>query len=148
MRLAFGGLWEVFPCWAFYAPGGEHFSIFQNRFFLVFSSAPGFPRWSFYAARGEHLWSFLGNVIPQLLQRNLKKCFFFYHKIEDFGVFWGYGPRWGPGLESSWQKGVFPGQKNKRFWKLFWHLFGILAEVFLSVFSDAFLFCTLGGFRA
>ena len=94
---------------------GGTLQYFLESFFLVFSSAPGFPRWSFYAARGEHLWSFLGNVIPQLLQRNLKQRLFFDHKIEDFGVFWGYGPRWGPGLESSWQKEPFPRQKSNHF---------------------------------
>ena len=55
---------------------GGTLQYFLESFFLVFSSAPGFPRWSFYAARGEHLWSFLGNVIPQLLQRNLKQVLF------------------------------------------------------------------------
>ena len=98
---------------------------FLESVFLVFSSAPGFPRWSFYAARGEHLWSFLGNGIPQLLQRNLKQMLFFTIKLKILAYFGGYGPRRGPGLESG-------GPKHRKGES-------VILEAFFVVLADVFL---------
>ena len=86
---------------------GGTLQYFLESFFLVFSSAPGFPRWSFYAARGEHLWSFLGNVIPQLLQRNLKQMLFFTIKLKILVYFGGMGPVGGRVWNQVGKKVVF-----------------------------------------
>ena len=100
---------------------GGTLQYFLESFFLVFSSAPGFPRWSFYAARGEHLWSFLGNCIAELLQRNLKKGGFFTRKLKILVYFGGMGPVGG----RVWNQGGQISENLVWIWKSFWHLFGI-----------------------
>ena len=110
---------------------GGTLQYFLESFFLVFSSAPGFPRWSFYAARGEHLWSFLGNVIPQLLQRNLKQMLFFTIKLKILVYFGGMGPVGG----RVWNQGGQNIEKGNRCQP---HL-EVILEAFFVVLADVFL---------
>ena len=120
---------------------GGTLQYFLESFFLVFSSAPGFPRWSFYAARGEHLWSFLGNVIPQLLQRNLKQMLFFTIKLKILVYFGGYGPRRGPGLESGGPKHRKGESVSTPFGGHFGSFFRSFSRRFFSAFSGALPTC-------
>ena len=66
-------------------------------------------------SKGETSIVFFRKWYTTAIAKKPQKKVVFYHKIEDFGAFWGYGPRWGPGLESSWQKGRFPRQKGNDF---------------------------------
>ena len=110
---------------------GGNTSLFLESFFLVFSSALGFPRWSFYAARGEHLWSFFGNGMPQLKQRNLKKRLFFTKKLKILVYFGGMGPVGG----RVWNQG---GQNSEKWNRCNPHL-EVILDAFFVVFADVFL---------
>ena len=109
---------------------GGTLQYFFESFFLLISSAPGFPRWSFYAARGEHLCSFLGNVIPQLLQRNLKQRLLFTIKLKILVYFGGMGPVGG----RVWNQGGQNVEKGNRCQP---HL-EVILEAFFVVSADVF----------
>ena len=114
---------------------GGTLQYFVESFFLVFASALGFPRWSFYAARGEHLWSFLGNGMPQLLQRNLKKRLFFRLKLKILVYFGGMGPVGGRVWNQGGQNVENPNRCQPHLEVILEAFFVVLADVFLMHFQ-------------